>query len=212
MVELVGGTMVELVGGVTGMPGDVTGTTCGRSAALEFPQMSVTPPADMDSFAGTAPGSKSTYAVSSPGPCRPAPTTAMPAPSASYTRTLPVSTRHTASLNDTLRTPVPASYPADDTRGGAVSSYDMAALSSSALKTPSVPFMLPALTTTYRGCSSPSKLPRASPSVMDMMSPLWKTMPVTDALPSAPTIRMPCSFTHNMGPSSRTSTAPSDIQ
>ena len=129
MVPLMGGGMVELVGG--GMVG-MTDTAPDSSAELAFPQMSATPPADIDNVAGVAPGFKSTYAASSPGPCRPV-ATVMPAPSAPYTRTLPMSTFHTASLNDTLSMPVPASYSADDTCGGAVSSYDIATLRSSAL-------------------------------------------------------------------------------
>ena len=45
---------------------------------------------------------------------------------------------------------------------------------------------------------------------MDMTFPLWKTAPVTNATPSAPTSRMPCGFTHDADSLSRTSTAPSD--
>ena len=134
MVPLFGGCIVvPLFGGVvTGRSGDVTDTAWDRSAALALPQMSVTPPADIDSVAGAAPRSKSTYATLSPCPCR-TPSTSMATPSASYTRTRSASTFHTASLKDTLRTPVPVSYPADDIWGGAVSLYDMATFSSSAL-------------------------------------------------------------------------------
>ena len=121
-----------MTGVVAGASEGATCTARDRSAALAFPQMSVTPPADMDSVAGAAPGSKSTYATSSPCPCR-TPTTAMAAPSEPYARTPSAFTLHADSLNDAFRTPVPASYPADDICGGAVSLYDMAALISSAL-------------------------------------------------------------------------------
>ena len=72
--------------------------------------------------------------------------------------------------------------------------------------------MPPARTVTYRGCSSPSKSPRASPSDIDMVSPLWKTAPVTNVWPSAPTSLTPCGFTQDADSFRWTSTTTSDAQ
>ena len=110
--------------------------------------MSVIPPADTDSVEGVLPDMpKFMRIVVFPEPYRTA-STGMLAESAPYTAIFCVSMCDMDSLKDTVRMLLFASYSANDTLGGLVSSYEIAILISSGLVMSWVSFTPPASTTT----------------------------------------------------------------